>query len=202
MRKARDYIVEYGRRSARFNSQAADRYLVRLSQMSAPQMKEWLAKFESRQGAVARSDEVARAARQTAVDQAIGRLQAVQQSYDAFNQGRTLGALTARDQIDAQRQFTDQMSAARQMDRNATLTQFSLPTYDWIVNPPYRMRAAAAAVLPGDLPAGDPRNFIRGDVLSPEQAASAAAAAASVGIDSAGNAVAAPPAAPAPAPSP
>lgn len=165
MKQARQWVEEYGRRSARFKPYDAQRFLTKLSQMSPQDMQHWLNRYTAHRANLARSAEVARAARQTAVDQTIARLQAVQQSYENFNQGTTEGALMARDRLLAQQEGTVGMTIARQADRDAQMAAMYATDYSWIVNIPLRERWMAAASLPGDLPAGDPRNFIRGDVL-------------------------------------
>lgn len=171
MLEARAYVTEYGRRSRQFNAQAAEKYLANLSQFSPEQMEAWLQRYQARRTNLRKGEEAQQAARELSVRHALGRLDAVRQGYDNFNQGRNEGANIARDQLAERQQFSERMALARQAGRDAQLTQMYTPAYQWLVYPPlwYQERMAAAS-LPGDLPAGDPRNFIRGDVPPPDNA--------------------------------
>jgi hypothetical protein len=171
MLEARNYVMEYGRRSRQFNAKAAERYLANLSQFSPEQMEAWLKRYQARRANLRQGEQAQQAARELAVRHALDRLQTVQDGYDAFNQGQNEGANIARDQLVARQQFSERMALARQAGRDAQLTQMYTPAYQWLVYPPlwYKEQMAAAS-LPGDLPAGDPRNFIRGDVPPPDNA--------------------------------
>jgi hypothetical protein len=170
MKEARQWINEYARRSARFKPSDAQRYLAKVNQMSPGNMTKWLARYHAHRANLARVADVERAARQTAVEQTLARLQAVQQSYDNLNQGVTEGALAARDRRQSQQQFSNQLAIGRQAERDMQMAAMYATDYSWIVNVPLKTRWMAAASLPGDLPPNDPRNFIRGDVLGPGDA--------------------------------
>jgi len=174
---ARDYITEYGRRSRQFNSSDATAYLARLSQFTPEEMRAWLGRYQARQAALLRNEQVAKAARQTAVDYSLGRLQAEQQAQRNASLWQTEGALAARDQYQTQQLGSQLAGYNKQTTRDAYLGSLQAGNYwDYFVNPPYWVQAAAAASLPGDLPAGDPRNFIRGGVVGGLSEAAAGAA--------------------------
>jgi hypothetical protein len=187
MKEARAYVEEYGRRSKQFSQADAEQYLAKLRQMSPTEMRQWLDRFAARQERNARAAAVAKAARQTAVEQAVSRLQAVQQSYDSFNQGQTEGANVARNQLATQQQLAGDMSAAKQADRLAILTQqFAGNPYRWIYMPPLVVQErAAASATPGDLPRGDPGNFLKGDAPIPGEAAAAFGLGGPAAVDAA-----------------
>ena len=93
----------------------------------------------------AQAEEVARTARQSAVEQALHRLQTAQESYAAVAEGTNEAALTARDQLTRQHQFSQAEIAARRSSRNAYVSEMMATDYSWIVNPPLYTRWAAAA---------------------------------------------------------
>jgi hypothetical protein len=174
---ARDYITEYGRRSRQFTSTDATAYLTRLSQFTPEEMRAWLGRYQARQAALLRNEQVAKAARQTAVEHSLGRLQAEQQAQRNASLWQTEGALAARDQYQTQQLGSQLAGYEKQATRDAYLGSMQAGNYyDYFVNPPYWVRAAAAASLPGDLPAGDPGNFIRGGVVGGLSEAAAGAA--------------------------
>jgi len=200
MQAAREYIENYASRSTRFTSKAAAVYLAKLERLSPSEMKAWLERFKLKQANLARAAEVARAGRQMAVDQAIARQQAVQQAYVNMKQAQSEAALLNRQRIAEQLQMGREMASARDEFRSEQATALiHARDYRWIFDPPYYTRVMAAATLPGDLPRGDPANFIRGDVAGPEviggeaAAATAAAAAAAAGAAGGGGGGAAPP---------
>jgi hypothetical protein len=174
---ARDYITEYGRRSRQFTSTDATAYLTRLSQFTPEEMRAWLGRYQARQAALLRNEQVAKAARQTAVGYSLGRLQAEQQAQRNASLWQTEGALAARDRYQTQQLGSQLAGYEKQTTREAYLGSLQAGNYwDYFVNPPYWVRAAAAASLPGDLPAGDPGNFIRGGVVGGLSEAAAGAA--------------------------
>jgi hypothetical protein len=128
-----------------------------------------------------RGAEVAARARELAVRQALDRQQAVQQSFENASQASTAAAGALREQLAQQRRAGEQAALVRQTMRDMQVAQRYLPMYDWIVFPPLYVRQMAAATLPGDLPPGDPRNFIRGDVVGPAEGGGPVVPAAPIG---------------------
>jgi hypothetical protein len=164
MREARAYVAEYAQRSRQFTPAHADRYLESLRQASPEQMENWLSRFAAQRAAVRRGNEVQHRGREIAVQQSLDRLQAAQRSLDRIAAGQSASASAAQSQIAQQRRVADQAGALRRAVRDAQLSQWRTPAYDWLIFPPVYVQQMAAATLPGDLPAGDPRNEIRGDV--------------------------------------
>ncbi len=192
MVEAREYIRQYSLRSRAFTPEQAQQYVAQLRQMSPGSMTEWLEKFRAMQARRLKAEEVARRARQTAVEESVRRLQMVQESYAAASEGTADAALHARNELARQQQFRDAATAARRSNRNAFVADALTNPYDWIINPDWYTKWAASASLPGDLPRSDPRNFIRGDVTEPivdggieGPAGAAAAAAAAAGANTA-----------------
>jgi hypothetical protein len=167
MVKAREWVREHSRRSVRFTPQDADAYLARLRQMPPQQMQQWLTRYQARQANIARSQEVANAARQMSISRARAWHQQVQQAYANMNLGREQAALMARDQIQTQNALGGVRAAGIAGERAAVVANRLDNDYSWLWEPNYYTQRAAAISLPGDLPPGDPRNFIRGDVPGP-----------------------------------
>lgn len=168
MVEALQYIRQYSLRSRAFTPEQAQRYVSELRQLSPGSMAKWLEKFRAMQERRLKAEEVARAARQTAVEESVRRLQMAQDSYAAAGEGAGETALNARNELARQQQFRDAATAARRANRNAFVSDALTNPYDWIINPDWYTKWAASASLPGDLPFGDPRNFIRGDVVGPD----------------------------------
>jgi hypothetical protein len=202
MVEALEYIRQYSLRSRAFTPEQAQQYVSELRQLSPGSMAKWLEKFRAMQSRRLKAEEVARAARQTAVEESVRRLQMAQESYSAAGEGASGAALNARNELARQQQFRDAATAARRANRNAFVSDALTNPYDWIINPDWYTKWAASASLPGDLPSSDPRNFIRGDVIGPDNnGPPQGSAGAVVGSGAAGPGAAAPSAAP-PVPTP
>jgi hypothetical protein len=193
MTEARAWVLEYGRRSRQLGEAGALEYLGRVARLPLPAMRTWLGELNSRRTNLARRTEVTQTARQRMVEQTFERLQEVHdaQANAALNREQVGDALLS------QRQFAEELSAARQASRRDQLSQvYHGPGYSWLAFPDWRTRAAAGASLPGDLPPGDPRNFLRnvpidanGNLIDPGGggAAAGAAAAAAAGVGPGGG---------------
>jgi hypothetical protein len=76
-----------------------------------------------------------------------------------------MAAAQQRDQQALQQQFTGERAAIRQAARDDALwNMYYSRDYSRLAFPDRNTKIAAMYMLPGDLPASDPRNFIRGDV--------------------------------------
>jgi hypothetical protein len=171
MIEARAWVMEYGRRSRQFNESAARAYLERVRRLSPEGMANWLRQLNARRAASVQSNDIANAARQRAIASAYARLQAMQQAHDNVSLGQTQAAQTARDQLESQQQRADDELAIRRAGRSDYLwDMYYGRNYYRLAFPDYRTRVAAAMSLPGNLPPGDPNNFIRGDVPGPGSA--------------------------------
>jgi hypothetical protein len=195
MVEARQWVLEYGRRSRQLGEQGAQNYLARVERLTPTATREWLSQLNARRSNLVRSAEFSQVARQRMVEQTFQRLQALRDSQENAARNRDLAADEARSQLLMQRQFAEDLSAVRQATRNDFLSQMYYGRdYSWLAFPPHRMRAAAAATLPGDLPANDPRNFLRdvpvdanGNLVTPAGAAAAAAEGAAAGVGPGGG---------------
>ncbi|MCC6494206.1 MAG: hypothetical protein IT424_14430 [Pirellulales bacterium] len=157
MKDARDFIVQYSRRSVQFTPSEAQQYLARLEQMSAPELKSWLQRYQARRAQIARSTELARRARQQSVAQALQRIEGARQSAAKFNQNQTQAAEDARQRLQQQALLAGQAVGNKAAARGDTLDMILAqnfnpfaPTLD-PASPNAYTRWAAAASLPGDL---------------------------------------------------
>jgi hypothetical protein len=187
MREARAMVMEYVRRSAQTTESEGRQFLLRLSQLSPNDMRSWLERYQQRRMRLAVQQSVGEAARQLAVEQAVSRQEATRQAFDNINQYQSAAAAWAQ-----QKYAT--LGAASQLLRNQRTTQREVtlsaeleqdfdpfwPSFDPASPQGRRRYWAASASLPGDLPPGDPRNFIRGEEgidiganTSPQDAAAA-----------------------------
>jgi hypothetical protein len=168
MREAREYVAEYSRRSARTSPQQVERYLQQVSQLPSPQMQQWLRELQAKRIANERQQAVAESARQLGLDHAMQRIGQSQQAGFNAQQMKTAMAEYAQMQSDLQQAAAEEPPVDRKAELAAAIAAQRLvfdpfaPTLD-PASPPARTRYAAAAVLPGDLPRGDPANFSRGD---------------------------------------
>jgi hypothetical protein len=165
MLKARQWIADNGRLSRRVTTQQTNQYLSRLQGMSPEQMQDWLKRFKAHQAAIARGHAIDVAARRTAIGQALVRQDARRQAFENINSGQTAAAMTQRFSLANQQEFAQEVVDSRAAYRtDAVATMFAGDDYRWL-NLNHNAFAAAAAMVPGDLPAGDPANFIRGDTV-------------------------------------
>ena len=186
MLAARKWVEDRGRRSVRFTPSDARRYLSRLEQSSPEAMRDWLQQFHRFQERASQGLAIDRAARQMTVGQALARQAAVQQSYDNINQAQSDAAMAVRDRMQGQQQSAAESLSARRAQRDADLaTMYGQRYYVWVDprNVPLWVQYRASASLPGNLPPGDPLNFIRGEegVDLGESAAAAPAGASPSG---------------------
>jgi hypothetical protein len=163
MNEARQWVMEYSKRSAQTSPREGQEFLTRLSQLSPAEMDNWLQRYQATRARLARQQGVEAAARQQMVEQAIGRLQSTWQAYANINLDKNLAAEAARGRLQAQQDVAGLRSTMREASRNDALADQRVifdpfaPTLD-PASPNRRTRSIAAATLPGDLPRGDPRN--------------------------------------------
>jgi hypothetical protein len=167
MMEAREWVRDHARRSVRFTPQDAEIYLARLRQMSPSQMQEWLRRYHAKQASIARSVEVSKAARQRSIARAQAWHQNVRQSYANIKLGQDQASLMARNQYELQQFAAGQRAADIDVVRDARVASRLDNDFSWLLFPTPNQKKAAMMSLPGNLPPGDPRNFIRGDVPGP-----------------------------------
>lgn len=163
MMVAREWVMEYGRRSRQFNEQAAREYLARVEKLSPAGMRQWLNSLNERRTNLARSNEVTQSARQRAVDETFARLQAVNDARAEASRNQTEAAFSAQGQLQSQQQFAGQRGAIKQAGRSDYLWDlyYGRNYGARLAFPDRYTKIAAMYTLPGDLPASDPRNFLR-----------------------------------------
>jgi hypothetical protein len=164
-------------------------------------MRDWLQQFHRFQERASQGLAIDRAARQMTVARALARQAAVQQSYDNINQGQSDAALAVRDRMQGQQQSAAESLSVRRAQRDADLaTLYGQRYYVWVDprNIPLWVQYRASASLPGNLPPGDPGNFIGGEagVNLGESGAAAPAAPAGAAASGAAAPVAAAPSGP------
>ena len=125
MVEAREWVLDRGRRSTRFTTVDATRFLADLRQRSPEEMQRWLDRYAARRKQLARSAEVTNFARQLSLEHSISRLQRVADAYDNINAGQSEAALAARDRIHGQQEESLFLAGARSEFRSAMLTDRS-----------------------------------------------------------------------------
>ncbi|RIK82346.1 MAG: hypothetical protein DCC67_07320 [Planctomycetota bacterium] len=168
MVEARQYVLEYSRRSVQFGPSQARRYLARLETLSPSEMRDWLRRFQARRAQLARSSAVARLARQQSVSQALDRIEGSRQALANISEGQTEAAARTRDRVHAQQEVADMSVAAKRVGRRNSIQWMLLqgfnpfdPTLDPAGGDYYMRQAGAAVTLPGDL-IDENGNHIRG----------------------------------------
>ena len=188
MREARDYVINFSRRSKRTSPSQGQRYLEQVSRLSVPAMKQWLEQLQAVRKAREGHQQLSEAARQIRVDRVLQRIDATQQAPFNAQQSKMMIAEYAQ-QLAAAKQLAEGEVAPR--DRQAEIAaaleaqrlKFDpfAPATD-PASPDAYTRYAAAAALPGDLPRGDPANSGTG-----EGAGGAAGVDAAAGSGAAGS---------------
>lgn len=182
MLEARQYILEYSRRSVQFGPREAQAYLARLKKLSPSDMTAWLQRFNARRAQIARGTAVAKMAREQSVSQALQRIEGARQAFDSIKQGQTQAAETSRGRVQATHDLAGESRAAMQSGRQTTLQDMFIvrfnpfdPTLDPVAGSYYFRRAGAAATLPGDLVDANGNNIVGTDAdiaaATPEGAA-------------------------------
>lgn len=166
MLEARNAVMEFCRRSARTSPAEGQQFLARLSRLSPDKMRLWLERFQARRTNASRGQELARKARQLAVEGAIRRQEAIRQTAQNIAEMRRQAAepteeqLSSKPRLEAANYHYVPHGGPGSMGATLSYDPFS-PEFDPSSPRGYARRVAAAMSLPGDLPASDPRNFIR-----------------------------------------
>jgi hypothetical protein len=159
MLAARNFVLEFSRRSARTTLAEGEHFLKQLSQLPPDAMRSWLVRYQSRRMNAYQQQAVEQWARQLMLEQALDRQEAMRQAYARMDELRNQAALAA--------QQARASGGLRKGTPEDVLTWLR-PDYDPMeattdpMNPRgYKRRVAAAMTLPGDLPRDDPRNYDR-----------------------------------------
>jgi hypothetical protein len=168
MREAREGVLEFSRRSAQSTQAEGEQFLSRLSQSSLKEMKSWLDRYQARQQDLSFRREVGQLARKIMLEEAIDQQQATRRAYERVSRIRDAAAAAQEQNAIEQAQAT-QFHRDRRREQQLRIIGLGPiynplePVLDPMSPRGYRRRVAAAMSLPGDLPPGDPRNFIRGE---------------------------------------
>lgn len=168
MQEARQYVLDYSERSARSSRTQGERYLREVSKLSAASMRQWLVQLQQRRGAMQGQQQLAEAARQATVEQALQKNHESRQAASHAQQAKAWMADYWQYLIDTEEANLEEAPLDRKAKLAAALESQRLqfdpfaPATD-PVSPDALTRYAAAAALPGDLPRGDPANFSRGE---------------------------------------
>lgn len=163
---ARKFVLDYSARSAQSSRKEGERFLARLSRLSSAEMRTWLERLQAARAQIARQRDVTEAARQMQSQQAAQRVEEARQAAANFNQWQSLSAQFLQQRMQSQQTLAQQRQSFREISRSNAIAGQRIyydpfaPTLD-PASPSRRVRAFAAAILPGDLPRSDPRNFIR-----------------------------------------
>jgi hypothetical protein len=170
MREARDWVMEYARRSAQSSESEGREFLLQLSHLSATDMQNWLERYRVARTRRAGQQNIEASARRLMLEQAMGRQDQTRQAFDDYNRYRSEAATWMGQRLQMQSQMSQHLSNRRSMLRDQSVRydleqDFDpfLPIFDPSTPRGLQARQAAAATLPGDLPRSDPRNFLRGD---------------------------------------
>lgn len=164
MLEARAAVIEFCKVSARTSPAEGQQFLHRLAKLSPTDLGLWLKKFQARRSSVSRGRQVAQLARRQLLEQAERREEVRQQSAQNISAMRRLAAENGQ-------YLTNRQPGTHFIDQHYNIkTQYAatFDPFECVFDPSsprgYARRVAAAMSLPGDLPRGDPNNFIRGEV--------------------------------------
>ena len=162
LQEARDAVQQFCRHSAQVSTAECELFLERLSGLSPEQQEDWLRRYQVRREHIERGQRIAGSARQLAIAGSLRRQQARQQVAADIARARLRVQLQTRP---ADRENT--LVASKPFSNLRTVAPEFRPRYDpfELVFDPVSLtgrarRRAAASVLPGDLPADDPANFL------------------------------------------
>lgn len=127
MLRGRAWLQDYCARSAKVTPEEANQYMTELQNMTPSQMKLWLLKFQEQEEMIEHQQAAFNMQRQAGLHQAGQVHRAIEQSYGAINQDATAAARAAEKSVNAQQQFSQQMSLQKSADRDNAATLNALP---------------------------------------------------------------------------
>lgn len=163
MREARQFVIEFSRRSAQTSSREGQDFLDQLSKLPPAEMRSWLGRYLERRNKIALGREVEEFARRLMVDRALNRQEAMRQAFAHVSELRAeaAAAMQLRRQTLAG-QANGYPEDSQLLDLGPVYHPLDATTDP--MNPRgYARRVAGAMTLPGDLPRDDPGNFIEGE---------------------------------------
>jgi hypothetical protein len=156
MVEAREVVAEFCRRSSQTSPKEGEQFLAKLQQLPAEEMRSWLVRYQQRRLHQYLEAETERLARQLMVEHAMSRQDAIRRAAANISQQRSIANASG----------LPFMTHGKRHDVIIT-TGTNYNPFEPVTDPMsprgYKRRVAAAMSLPGDLPADDPRNFIKGE---------------------------------------
>jgi hypothetical protein len=156
MIEAREVVAEFCRRSSQTSPKEGEEFLAKLKSLPTKEMRAWLVRYQRLRLHQYLEAETEKLARQLMVDHAMSRQDAVRQAAANISQQR----------MEANASGLPFMTH-RKRQSIVIITETNYNPFEPVTDPMspqgYKRRVAAAMSLPGDLPRGDPRNFIEGE---------------------------------------
>jgi hypothetical protein len=156
MIEAREVVAEFCRRSSQTSPKEGEEFLAKLKSLPTKEMRAWLVRYKRLRLHQYLEAETEKLARQLMVDHAMSRQDAVRQAAANISQQR----------MEANASGLPFMTH-RKRQSIVIITETNYNPFEPVTDPMspqgYKRRVAAAMSLPGDLPRGDPRNFIEGE---------------------------------------
>lgn len=162
MQDARAKIAEFCRYSAQVSVAECKEYLTELSQLSPDEMNNWLDRYQAGQQQAARSREVSEQSRQVRVSNSLDR-QEVQRNV-ASHIAELQRESYVMERLEHQQRVALTVKPFTYLGPTRSISTPSYNPFELVFDPASPRGAArqfaAGISLPGDLPAGDPANFV------------------------------------------
>jgi hypothetical protein len=116
MLRARAWLAEYCKTSAKVTPEMAKHYQDELAKMTPAQLKLWLLRFDHAEEQLQQRQALWQKAHDFSMQQALAANQATQRAYAAINQGENAAAGEAQQQLNIQAQDRENMAEAKQLE--------------------------------------------------------------------------------------
>jgi hypothetical protein len=127
MLRARAWVQEYCRASAKITPAEARQYMTEMANMTPTQMKVWLLKFEAEESMIRQQQAAFNRSRQAGVSQAIAYQSQTQQELADVNRDENAAAQDAQQSIDQQQQLAAERDEQNVADRDASEANLDNP---------------------------------------------------------------------------
>lgn len=185
MREARETVTEFCKRAKQTSPEEGEQFLEQLKQLPPEQMRDWLKRYFARRQSALRNQERGALTRRLGVERSLDHIEASRRSAENVAELRRQAA-ASRPSYFISKPFG--LIPSFGVDAATRQFGFRYDPMEAVVDPMsprgYERAVAAGMSLPGDLPRGDARNFIRGEegvdfgtAANPGQAAPPAVAA-------------------------
>jgi hypothetical protein len=116
MLRARAWLAEYCKTSAKVTPEMAKHYQDELAKMTPSQLKLWLLRFDHAEEQLQQRQALWQQAHDLSLRQALAANQATQRAYAAINQGENAAAGEEQQQLNIQAQDRENMAEAKQLE--------------------------------------------------------------------------------------